>query len=228
MIAQKKTQFARIDYAIVATDIILFGIIDDTLHTLLIKMKKTGHEGKWAAPGGLMDVKESPEDAVKRILEEKTGLKDVFAEQLGTFGAVNRDNDGRVVAIAYMALVHADPAILRTTEEYAAVCWHDITDLPKLTYDHGEMIEVALERLRAKLAYTNIVRNILPTNFTLTELQNVYETILSKKMDKRNFRKKILSLGIVKKTDKMKTGEKSRPAALYAFKDKEYHAIDIL
>lgn len=225
---QESMERARFDYAIVATDVVIFSVIEQRLHVLLIKMKREGFKGLWAAPGGLMGVTESPEETVSRVLEEKTGLKDVFAEQLATFGAVDRDPLGRVVSIAYLALIHADHDTLRTTDEYDAVEWHPVDDLPKLAYDHVEVIDVARSRLKARLSYTNIVRNILPEYFTLTEMQLAYEIILDDPIDKRNFRKKILSLGIVQKTKKMRTGERSRPAALYTFTTDKFQIIDIL
>lgn len=223
-----KKQYNRWDHVIVAVDAVVFSIIDDTLHVLLIKTNKEEFKGHWAIPGALVAPQESLDDAVTRVLKEKTGLTDIFTEQLATFGAVNRDPFGRVISVAYMAMVHADRHTLTTTDEYDDVDWHKVSDLPRLAYDHNEIIATAVERLRAKLAYTNIVHNILPQEFTLTDLQKVYEIILGKALDKRNFRKKLLSLGLVTKTNKMRTGERSRPAALYTFTQKKNQIVEIL
>lgn len=215
-------------HAIVAVDVCVFALIDDALHILLIKMTKKEMTGKWAVPGELVAPEESLEDSVEHVLSEKTGLENIFIQQLETFGAPNRDPFGRVISVAYLALVHADQHTLRTTEEYAAVQWHPVGKLPRLAYDHKQIIKVAVDRLQAKLEYTNIARGLLSSAFTLTELQEVYEIILGRTLDKRNFRKKILSLGIVKKTKKVRRGEQSRPAALYSFVHKSEKVTEIL
>ncbi|MFA5962070.1 MAG: NUDIX domain-containing protein [Parcubacteria group bacterium] len=215
-------------FAVIAVDVVIFTIIDNELQVLLIKMKKKPFEKYWAAPGGLVGPEESTNDAAKRILLEKTGLGDVYLEQLYTFGEVDRDPFGRVVSVAYFALIPWGNLDLKTTEEYAGVQWFPISKFPALAYDHAEIIATAIGRLKAKLEYTNIAYGLLSETFALSELQNIYQIILQKKLDKRNFRKRILSLGIVKKSGKQRKGLPSRPADLYTFTQKKASMIQIL
>ena len=212
----------------VAVDAVIFTIRDNELKVLLIQMKKKPYEGAWAFPGGLIDTKETSEEAARRILEEQTGVKQVYLEQLATFDDLSRDPLGRVMSVAYMALIASQDLKLRTTEKYQAVQWLPIGKLPMLAYDHKEIAKTALERLRGKLSYSNIVWSLLPAEFTLTDLQRVYEIILGQSMDKRNFRRKILSLGLVKPTGKKQTGKSFRPADLFKFKDRHLVYVDIL
>jgi 8-oxo-dGTP diphosphatase len=216
------------EFAVIATDIIIFTVEDSELKVLLIKMNKPPFEDCWAAPGGLIKMEESTDQAAKRVLAEKTGLKNVYLEQLYTFGEVKRDPFGRVVSVAYFALIASDGLRLETSDEHRAIQWYGVSELPKLAYDHEEMVRAAIERLRGKLEYTNIVYSLLPEAFTLSELQNTYEIILGRKLDKRNFRKKVLSLGMIKKTGKLDLGKKNRPAELYAFIEKKLKNIEIL
>ena len=215
-------------FAVIATDVVIFTIIQSKLHVLLIKMKKKPFQSCWAAPGGLVKPLESVDQAAKRHLFAKSGVKNVYLEQLYTFGKIKRDPFGRVVSVAYFALIPLKGLKLKTTDEYADIKWFPITKLPKLAYDHKEMIKFAIERLRAKLEYTNIVYSLLPKKFTLTDLQNTYETILKRKLDKRNFRKKILSLNLISKTGRKQKGEAYRPAALYKFRKRKMQIVKIL
>lgn len=215
-------------FAVIATDIVIFIVKDDKLQVLLIKMKKKPFTGQWACPGGLVKPTESVDSASKKQLYTKTGLKDIYLEQLYTFGKVNRDPFGRVVSVAYFALISNANLKLKTTKEYADVKWFAIDKLPKLAYDHAEIIKIAVERLKAKLTYTNIIYSLLSKEFTLTELQQVYEIILNKKLDKRNFRKKILSLRLVRKLDRQRIGAAHRPADLYTFIKKSPQIIEVL
>ena len=215
-------------FTVVAADIIIFTIKDEKLQTLLIKMKKKPFANCWAAPGGMVRPNESVDDAAKRILNEKSGVSGVYLEQLYTFGKINRDPFGRVVSVAYFALVPSDSLFLKTTKEYGDIKWFPIDKLSKLAYDHREIVKCAINRLRNKLGYSNIVYSLLPNEFTLSELQGTYEVILSKKLDKRNFRKKLFSLNLVKSLGREKRGMANRPAALYAFKNKKPRIVGIL
>jgi len=210
----------KYEHAVIAVDVVIFTVEEGKLKTLLIKMKKSPYEKSWAMPGGLVGGGESVDDAAKRHLEDKTGVKDIFLEQLYTFGEVDRDPFGRVVSVAYFALIPSAGIKLKTTADYQDVAWFDIKKIPPLAYDHQKILDYAWRRLRAKLGYTNIVCNLLPDEFTLSQLQNAYELILDKKIDKRNFRKKILSLGLVKKIGK-KTKDAHRPAEIFAFNEKK-------
>lgn len=216
------------DFAVIATDVVIMTIIEGELKILLIKMKKAPFENAWAIPGGLVDSEESVFLAAKRHLSQKAGLKDIFLEQLYTFGDVSRDPFGRVVSVAYLALAPANKVKPETTGEYDGIEWHPVYDLPELAYDHKEMVDMAVKRLQSKLEYTNIVYNLLEPEFTLTDMQVAYEVILGRGLDKRNFRKKILSLNIVKKIGKNELGKQNRPAELYSFVDKELKEVEIL
>jgi 8-oxo-dGTP diphosphatase len=215
-------------YAVIASDVAIFTVKDGELKVLLIEMKKKPFSGMWALPGGLVEVKESVDRAAERQLLVKTGVKNVYLEQLYTFGEVNRDPFGRVVSVAYFALIPGDNIKLKTTKEYADVKWYNISDLPKLAYDHRKIIDVAYHRLQSKLGYTNIVYSLMPREFSLTELQETYEIIKGTNLDKRNFRKKVLSLDLIKKVDKMARGSAHRPASLYSFKNRKYKVIQML
>lgn len=192
-----------------------------------MKIKKGPCAGEWAFPGGLVGLHESVEEAARRELSEKTGVTDVFLEQLFTFGSPDRNPVHRVVSVSYFALVPQKGAFLVATPKYSEVRWVDVSELPPLAYDHNRLAETAMERLRAKLAYTNIAWSLLPRSFTLAELQEVYEVILGRSLDRRNFRKKILSLGLLKPLASMRRGA-HRPARLYAFRSREPVILEIL
>jgi len=223
-----KTIDRKYEFAVNATDVVIFTVKDNKLQVLLIKMKKQPFNKCWALPGGLVRINETLDASASRQLFLKTGLKNVYLEQLYTFGDVKRDPFGRVVSTAYFALISDLSQPLKTSEDYSEVKWFPIERLPVLAYDHDKIIKVAFERMKAKLEYTNIVCNLLPEQFTLTDLQKAYEIILKKKLDKRNFRKKINSLKMIKSTGKKVTGERSRPAALYQFIKKTPEIIQIL
>lgn len=210
-------------HAVIAADVILFKLIDGKLKVLLIEMKKDPFRGMWAMPGGLVSGDEAVDDAPGRILFEKTGINNVYMEQLYTFGKIDRDPFGRVVSVAYMALVPEGVGIKKD-----GVNWFSINDLPELAYDHKEILETAVLRLKSKLEYTNVICNLLAKEFTMGELQKAYEIILNKEIDKRNFQKKIFLLNIVEKTDKKTSGGACRPAYLYKFKERKTKIIEIL
>lgn len=213
---------------VIATDIVIFTIKENTLHVLLIKMKKHPFEKSWALPGGLVAADQSVDDAAKHQLLTKTGVKNVYLEQLYTFGDVNRDPFGRVISVAYFALVPSNEHMLATTEDYGGVTWFAMNKLPALAYDHKKIITYAHERLKSRVRYSNIAYGLLPKECTLTELQGTYEIILGEQLDKRNFRKKILSLGLLKKSIHIRRGTRSRPAQLYQFTKKQMQVVDVL
>lgn len=218
----------KYDFAVIATDVVIFSVINNELNVLLIKMKKQPYTQHWALPGGLVKPEEDLDNAANRILNDKAGLSQVYLEQLYTFGRVNRDPFGRVVSVAYFALIPHNKAKIKTTEEYAGIQWFPIKKLPLLAYDHKEIVTVAVERLQAKLEYTNIVYGLLPEEFTLSELQYMYEIVLDRRLDKRNFRKKIISLKLVKKLNRKKHDGPNRPAELYKFVDRQPHIVEII
>ncbi len=210
-----------------AVDVVVFTIEGGELEALLVKIKSGPCAGQWAFPGGLVGLHESTEEAARRELSEKTGVTDLYLEQLYTFGEPDRNPTHRVVSVAYFALVPRRGAYLRTTPKYADTAWRSVRKLPPLAYDHNDVAVLATERLRAKLGYTSIAWSLLDASFTLTELQEVYEVILGRPLDRRNFRKKILSLGLVKEARGQRRGA-HRPAQLFAFRSREPLITEIL
>jgi 8-oxo-dGTP diphosphatase len=214
-------------YPRVAVDAVLFTIAEKTLKTLLVKIKKGPFQGRWAFPGGLVQKGEPLDEAARRELYEKTGVHDLYLEQLYTFGDAHRDPAAHTVAVAYFALVPPLSHALQSGEKYADIGWFPLQTLPELAYDHNAIANYALQRLRAKLGYTNIVYSLLPHEFTLAELQEIYEVILHQKLDRRNFRRKILALGLLKSLPKTRHGA-HRPATLYTFTRRSPMNVEVL
>ena len=212
----------------VAVDTCIFTVLDDQLHVLLIQMTKVPYVGMWALPGGLIDDDESLDAAARRMLYEETGVAEVYLEQLYTFGRPERDPAGRVIAVAYCALIHAAGLTLRTPPKYTDVRWWPCASCPPLAYDHTEVTAYARQRLAWKLAYTNVAWALLPPHFALTALQKVYEAVLGQALDKRNFRKKLLALGLVEPVGATTRRGAHRPAMLYRFPSREPQFVDML
>jgi 8-oxo-dGTP diphosphatase len=202
----------------VAVDVIVFTVRDETLQVLLVQLKTPPYVDLWAFPGGLVPHGESTEAAATRCLFETTDVKDVYLEQLYTFSNPSRDPHGHVVSVAYVALVNRAHISLRVPGKCVNIDWFPVAAPPPLAYDHGEMLEYALQRLRWKLEYTNIVYSLLPKDFTLTELQRVYETILGRPLDKRNFRKRVQGLSCLEETGERFRAGNHRPAKLFRMK----------
>jgi 8-oxo-dGTP diphosphatase len=201
----------------VAVDIVVFTVHEQTLQVLLIERGIDPFKGLYALPGGFVLAEETLEQAAFRELFEETGTKDVYLEQLYTFGDPHRDPRGRVVTVAYYALVPTDKSPLLAGTDAAAAGWYPVSALPPLAFDHGKIVEYAVDRLRNKLEYTNVGFQLLPAKFTLSALQALHEAILGKPLDKRNFRRKVLGLGLVKPSKEMQaTGRK--PARLFSFR----------
>lgn len=215
-------------HAVIATDVVIFTIEEGELKVLLIEMKKHPFEHHWAFPGGLVRGDESLDASAERHLSDKTGVRQAHLEQLASFGEPRRDPFGRVVSVAYFAIVPIGRKELITSKEYGGVAWYSTTKLPKLAYDHAEIFAVALLRLRSKLEYTNMVYSLMPKEFTLTELQKVYEIILGKTLDKRNFRKKLEQLNLLTPAKGKREGGAFRPAQLYRFKSHTPMQIELL
>lgn len=204
-------------------DIILFTFRDGRLQVLLIQRKNPPFADHWALPGGFVHMDESLEQGALRELHEETGVKDVYLEQLFTFGDPKRDPRGRVVTVSYFALLSADHVAgmemrgeIRGDDDARDARWWDIYDLPDLAFDHRPILDYALQRLRWKLEWTALGFMLLPESFTLSELQQAYETILDEDLDKRNFRRKILASGLLEPTGDFREGD-HRPAKLYRF-----------
>ena len=203
----------------VAVDIVLFTIQDDALKVLLVRRARSPFRGAWALPGGLVRREESVDEAALRELQEATGIRTVYLEQLYTFGELHRDPRGRVVSVAYYAAVEWQQFQLTARTSAGSATWIAVKSLPRLAFDHHEITTYALERLRNKVNYTTVAFQLLPKTFTLTELQQVYEIVLGQELDKRNFRKKMLQLGILRDTKAQRSEGRQRPARLYAFAD---------
>jgi 8-oxo-dGTP diphosphatase len=201
----------------VTVDVVMMSLRKRDLQVLLIKRRSWPYEGMWAIPGGFVNIDESLETAAKRELQEETGVQDVYLEQLYTFGDPGRDPRTRVITVVYFALLDSERLQVRAADDAADVGWFSVYDLPSLAFDHEKILHYSLERLRGKLDYTTIAFSLLPEQFTLRELQRVYEIILHKRLDKRNFRKKILSTGILEDTGAKKMEGTHRPARLYRF-----------
>jgi 8-oxo-dGTP diphosphatase len=210
---------ARYHRPSVTVDVVIFALVEDDLRVLLIKRKYAPYAGFWAIPGGFVRLDESLEDAAVRELAEETGVTDVYIEQLYTFGEPERDPRTRVITVAYFALVPFDAIHHHPGEEAAETSWFSVFEPPELAFDHQAILEYALTRLRYKLEYTSVGFKLLPDEFTLTELQKAYETILGEPLDKRNFRRKISSAQILEETGRKKRESEGRPAKLYQYRE---------
>jgi 8-oxo-dGTP diphosphatase len=198
-------------------DVVIFTLQADDLQVLLIRRRRSPQEGMWAIPGGSIGLTEPLEAAALRTLEEETGLGDVYLEQLYTFGEPRRDPRDRVITVAYFAVVPASNVVPCAAGDAERVRWWSIYDLPSLAFDHAEILSYALTRLRYKLEYTAVGFELLPEEFTLTELQSAYEIVLGEELDKRNFRRKILGAGVIESSGRYRSGE-GRPARLYRYR----------
>ncbi len=211
---------------LVAVDTVILTVHENKLCVLLAKIKFGPFRGKYGIPGGRVKIDETLENAATRELLEKTGVKDVYLEQLYSFSGVRRDPSVRIVSVSYFALVNDNEVELKSTGKYADIGWFPIGELDKLAYDHNEIIKYALFRLKNKIRYTNIMYSLLPKKFTLSKLQKMYELCLEKKLDKRNFRKKILSSNLIKESG-LETGVPHRPSKLYSFRSNNPVYVEI-
>ena len=206
-------------------DCVVFGLDDADLKVLLIQRDLPPHEGSWALPGGFVRPDESVEDAARRELREETGLADVFLEQLYTFGEVDRDPRGRVVTVAHYALVKLSEQRVKAATDARDAAWFAVTDLPRLAFDHDRIVESAHERLKGKVRYQPVGFELLPPRFPLRRLQHLYETVLETTVDKRNFRKKVLEMGLLDELDEVEQDVAHRAARLYRFNGKRYREL---
>ena len=209
----------------VTVDLVIFALRERELQVLLVRRGIAPFEGHWALPGGFIRDGESLDEAARRELREETGVSDVYLEQLYTFGEPGRDPRGRGVTTAYYALLTGDHAPLMPGSDAAAARWWPARARPQLAFDHDLIVDYALERLKNKLEYTTVGFQLLPKKFTLTQLQRVYETILGRELDKRNFRRKVALLGILKPLDEWVREGPSRPAQLYRFSAKRFEKL---
>jgi 8-oxo-dGTP diphosphatase len=209
----------------VTVDCVVLGLDRDDLKVLLIQRGVPPFAHAWALPGGFVGAGEDLEAAARRELREETGIVDVFLEQLYTFGRPDRDPRGRVITVAYYALAKLSDFRVQAATDAESVGWFALGALPALAFDHAEIVARAVERLRGKVRYVPIGFELLPPRFSLTQLQRLYEIVLERPLDKRNFRKKILALGLVIETDEVERGVRHRAARLYRFDQKRYERL---
>jgi 8-oxo-dGTP diphosphatase len=206
-------------------DCVVFGLDQQDLKILLIQRGNEPFKAFWAIPGGFVDADESLEKAALRELKEETGVQDVFLEQLYTFGDVHRDPRRRIVTVSYYALVNLRDHAIKAATDASNAAWFGVDDIPRLAFDHALIVETALRRLRGKVRYEPIGFELLPEKFTLTQLQRMYENILEQDIDKRNFRKKILGMELLKELDEVQVDVAHRAARLYRFDEKKYRQL---
>jgi 8-oxo-dGTP diphosphatase len=210
----------------VTVDLVIFTVSDETLKVLLVKRATAPFAGFWSIPGGFLKAKESLEGAAIRVMKEKTGVKEVYLEQLYTFGKPDRDPRARVITVTYFALIPWQNLIQPESNKITDLSWYSADQLPQLAFDHQEILNYAINRLRAKVSYSNIVYGLMPLQFRLSDLQKIYETIINKKLDKRNFRKRMLGTNLLEETGKKEIVGAHRPAMLYQFKKREFIFLD--
>jgi 8-oxo-dGTP diphosphatase len=211
----------------VAVDTVLFAVESGRLKTYLVQLRRGAGSGRWAFAGGLVRMGEMLDEAARRELFASTGIRGAYLEQLFTFGDPSRDPRTHVVSVAYMALIGDPRSAAAPGSKYLDGRWFEVSALPALAYDHQQMAEYALGRLKAKLEYTNIACNLLPETFTFAELEALYAMILKRPIDRRNFRRRILSMGILRRLPATRRGA-HRPAALYSFARRDPQVVEML
>jgi 8-oxo-dGTP diphosphatase len=205
---------------------VVFGLDEEDLKVLLVQRDIEPFKGRWALPGGFVRVEETLDDAARRELQEETGLERVYLEQLYTFGELERDPRERVISVAYYALVKLGDHRVRAATDARDAAWFAVWDTPSLAFDHDRILKAALTRLKGKLRYQPIGFELLPPKFTLSQLQNVYEKVLERPLDKRNFRKKILSMDLLVELDEVEQDVAHRAARLYRFDRSKYRELE--
>jgi len=206
-------------------DCIVFGLDDEELKVLLIQRKNEPFAGRWALPGGFVDVGETPEQAARRELEEETGLANVSLEQLYTFGEPDRDPREHVVSVAHYALVNVADTRVRAADDARQAAWFPVRKPPPLAFDHAKILRMAHDRLQDRLRRQPVGFELLPRRFTLSQLQRVYEAILGKAIDKRNFRRRVLRTGLLVETNQTQKEVAHRAARLYRFDMRKYRRL---
>jgi 8-oxo-dGTP diphosphatase len=211
--------------AALTVDCVVFGFDEGELKVLLIERVLEPFKGKWALPGGFVRVEETLDEAARRELAEEAGLTDVFLEQLYSFGELDRDPRERVVSVAYYALVKLAAHDTKAATDAADARWFPISKVPKLAFDHTDIFATALARLKGKVRYQPIGFELLPPKFTLSQLQHLYEAVLETELDKRNFRKKVLSFGLLVPLKETQMAGRHRPAQLFRFDADKYEKL---
>ncbi len=206
-------------------DCVVFGLDEEDLKVMLIQRDLPPFEGQWALPGGFVRTDETLDEAARRELEEETGIRTSYLEQLYSFSELHRDPRERVVTVAYYALVQLSDYRTRAATDARNAAWFAVDDMATLAFDHLRILDMALQRLRGKVRYQPIGFDLLPDKFTLRQLQHLYETILDRPLDKRNFRKKIQMMGLLIQLDEVEKDVAHRAARLYRFDKKKYQRL---
>lgn len=210
---------------LVAVDCIVFGFDGNEIKLLLFKRKVEPWMGEWSLVGSFIKNDKSLEDSAAEVLYESTGIKDVFLEELKTFSTVDRDAGGRVISVAFFSLIRIDEIDIETVEHFNAK-WFSLDKIPKLILDHDEMVQCAIHKLKTKVRRKPVGFNLLPEKFTLPQLQVLYESIYQKKMDSRNFRKKIISFDILTRTHEKDKSSSKKGAYLYRFNPDKFEEFE--
>ena len=206
-------------------DCVVYSFHEGQLQVLLTERNEYPYKDWWALPGFFVNIHEEMEDAVQRISYEMTGLKNIYMEQLGAFAGVKRHPQGRILTVAYSTIVKYDDvkaSVSPVSDYMRQALWFPVKELPELAFDHHEIIEKSLQKLKTSINYSTLVYELLPDKFTLTQLQQVYEAILNKSLDKRNFRKKIVNTGFLKELSEVQKGVSYRAARLYKFDKRKF------
>lgn len=211
----KEIHYSDIPKFHVAVDCMIFSVIEGKLHILLVERDFEPEKGKWSLIGGFVTQKESVDDAAMRVLRQLTGIQNAFIRQIGAFGEVNRDPGARVISVAYFSLVDIEKIEMK--EKSDKVRWVDVENLPELGFDHPEMIKRALSVMREKILNEALAFNLLPELFTLTQLQVLVESVMGRKLDKRNFRKRVMDIPGICSTEKIDKLSSKRGAKLYRY-----------
>ena len=217
-----ETKFFKIGLSV---DNVIFGFDDGDLKVLLIERGEEPFIGKWALPGDLVYPTEGIESAASRVLNELTGLENVYLEQVKAFGAIDRHPIGRVITIAYYSLIKISSNQLKTSSFAKEAKWHSVNQVESLAFDHFKILKASYLMLKKSIRNRPVGFELLPPKFTLTELQHLYESVLEAELDKRNFRKKILSMGLLKDMNESQAGVAHRPAKLYSFDKEKYEML---
>jgi len=210
---------------LVAVDCVIFGFDKEQLKLLLVKRGREPQLGGWSLMGGFLQEHETLEDAAQRILTKWTGLDNVFLEQFFNFSAVDRDPGERVLSVAFYALIKIDESDKELTKSHKAE-WIDMDKIPELIFDHGKMVDMALSIIRHKCRFEPIGFELLPEKFTIPQLQKLYEAILQHKLDNANFRKKILSMKVLRKLNEKEKEFSKRGAFFYQFDQEKYKKLN--
>ena len=210
----------------VTVDTVALAVHEGSLEVLLIKRKYDPFKNHWALPGGFLDEKDDTvEQAAARELLEETNVADVYLEQLFTFGDKGRDPRCRTVTVAYLALLRQEELELKAASDASGVAWWPVLDLPDLAFDHARIVQYAHQRIKYKIEYSPAAFMLLPAKFTLRDLQSIYEAVLGRSVDNRNFRKKFLNTGVLQELDETSQEGSYRPARLYSFSEAEFERL---